>query len=101
MLFIHYRRRTGAGIEGVTTHHVLPPKGRAKPAYITTFLTYRLFSVGFQSFTPPISKFFPYICPRKVMLPYSAEANRATRPFVFALDYAITLEFLTLNFYYL
>ncbi len=35
------------------------------------------------------------------MLPYSAEANRATRPFVFALDYAITLEFLTLNFYYL
>lgn len=88
-------------MEGVTTHHVLPSKRACKTRLQNNILNLSSIFCWFSIIYPPISKFFPYICPRKVMLPYSAEANRATRPFVFALDYAITLEFLTLNFYYL
>lgn len=65
----------GAGMEGVTTHHVLPSKRACKTRLQNNIFNLSSFSFGFQSFTPPISKFYPYICPQKAMYSYSAEAK--------------------------
>lgn len=65
----------GAGMEGVTTHHVLPSKRACKTRLHNNIFNLSSFSFGFQPISPQNPKFYPYICPQKTL--YSASGTLA------------------------